>query len=79
MLSGKVPFQSTSHVDLAAAIMQKIKGGQFDLSGPEWKDVSDNAKKLIKGMHIGIIKVLGFRRTGPLFTFASHKRRLSEK
>ncbi|KAL5010745.1 hypothetical protein ScPMuIL_013050 [Solemya velum] len=50
MLSGKVPFQSTSHVDLAAAIMQKIKGGQFDLSGPEWKDVSDNAKKLIKGL-----------------------------
>ena len=52
MLSGKVPFQSRSRDDSAAAIMQRIKGGEFNLKGQEWEKVSDVAKKLIKGKEI---------------------------
>ena len=49
MLSGKVPFQVRSSGNTADAIMKQIKSGHFDLQGPEWKDVSAAAKKLIKG------------------------------
>ena len=50
MLSGKAPFQSRSRDASAAAIMKRIKGGEFSMKGKEWKDVSDQAKKLIKGL-----------------------------
>ncbi|KAK2190843.1 hypothetical protein NP493_66g02001 [Ridgeia piscesae] len=50
MLSGRVPFQSHSREGTAAAIMEKIKGGEFSLSGPEWASVSESAKKLIQGL-----------------------------
>ncbi|KAK3591833.1 hypothetical protein CHS0354_007696 [Potamilus streckersoni] len=49
MLSGKVPFQVHSQGDTAAIIMQEIKNGHFEFSGPEWETVSEPAKKLIKG------------------------------
>lgn len=49
MLSGKAPFQRSSRDDSAAAIMQRIKGGEFKLSGAEWGTVSDEAKKLVQG------------------------------
>ena len=49
MLSGRVPFQRHSREGNAAAIMEKIKGGEFSLDGPEWESVSDAAKKLIQG------------------------------
>lgn len=49
MLSGKVPFQGFG-TDRASKIMDRIKGGQFTMSGPEWDVVSDNAKQLIQGM-----------------------------
>ncbi|XP_046341997.1 ribosomal protein S6 kinase alpha-5-like isoform X2 [Haliotis rufescens] len=50
MLSGKAPFQAKSHEDTAEAIMSRIKGGEFDMSLPEWKSVSEPAKRLIKGL-----------------------------
>ncbi|XP_041353534.1 ribosomal protein S6 kinase alpha-5-like [Gigantopelta aegis] len=50
MLSGRAPFQAQSQEDTAESIMQRIKGGEFDLSGREWTSVSEPAKKLIKGL-----------------------------
>ncbi|XP_071162584.1 ribosomal protein S6 kinase alpha-5-like [Mytilus edulis] len=50
MLSGTVPFQTYKSDDSAECIMKRIKGGQFDFSTPEWKDVSEQAKDLIQGL-----------------------------
>ncbi|XP_059145351.1 ribosomal protein S6 kinase alpha-5-like, partial [Physella acuta] len=50
MLSGKAPFQNSNGPDNAMNIMQRIKDGLFDLSGPEWNDVSAPAKQLIQGL-----------------------------
>jgi len=50
MLSGRAPFQARSREDSAASIMARIKGGQFDFSGPEWDHVSPQAKNITKGM-----------------------------
>ncbi|XP_064621307.1 ribosomal protein S6 kinase alpha-5-like isoform X2 [Lineus longissimus] len=50
MLSGKAPFQSRSREDSAASIMQRIKGGEFTFTAPAWERVSDQAKRLIKGL-----------------------------
>jgi len=50
MLSGRAPFQARSRDDSAAAIMARIKGGQFDFNGPEWEHVSPQAKNVTKGM-----------------------------
>ena len=49
MLSGRAPFQDSSQTDSALTVMQRIKEGEFDLSGPEWSEVSQAAKELIKG------------------------------
>ncbi len=50
MLSGKAPFQSSSHRDCsAAAIMERIKGGEFNTACKEFELVSDQAKKLVEG------------------------------
>ena len=51
MLSGRAPFQAQSQEDTAENIMQRIKEGEFNLSGPEWASVSEPAKKLIKGAY----------------------------
>ena len=58
MLSGKVPFHIRSTGDTADAIMKQIKSGQFDLQGPEWKDVSVAAKKIIKGTGVNVTDLL---------------------
>lgn len=51
MLSGKAPFQSSSHRDCSsAAIMERIRGGEFNTKGKEFELVSEQAKKLIEGM-----------------------------
>lgn len=50
MLSGKVPFQATSNGEKVSAIMERIKGGHFSVSGPEWDVVTDAAKKVIQGL-----------------------------
>ncbi|GFN99037.1 ribosomal protein s6 kinase [Plakobranchus ocellatus] len=50
MLSGKAPFQDSTQTDSALTVMQRIKEGEFDLSGSEWNEVSQSAKELIKGL-----------------------------
>ncbi len=58
MLSGKAPFQSSSHRDCsAAAIMERIKGGEFNTNCKEFELVSEPAKKLIEGMGIYILGI----------------------
>ena len=50
MLSGKVPFQLSNDPGSAVSVMQRIQDGQFNLTGPEWAEVSPQAKQLIQGM-----------------------------
>ncbi|BFZ12288.1 hypothetical protein BsWGS_15326 [Bradybaena similaris] len=50
MLSGKAPFQDSREPASALNIMQRIKEGEFDLSAPEWAEVSVSAKQLIRGL-----------------------------
>lgn len=50
MLSGRAPFQDHNKEESAETIMQRIRGGEFDMSGPEWSSVSEAAKDLIQGM-----------------------------
>jgi serine/threonine protein kinase len=50
MLSGSVPFQSYSREASAAAIMQRIREGEFSFSAPQWDLVSNQAKNVIKGL-----------------------------
>ncbi|XP_055879568.1 ribosomal protein S6 kinase alpha-5-like isoform X3 [Biomphalaria glabrata] len=50
MLSGKAPFQNSGGPDTALNIMQRIKDGEFNMTGPEWADVSMLAKQLIQGL-----------------------------
>ncbi|GBM41080.1 Ribosomal protein S6 kinase alpha-5 [Araneus ventricosus] len=50
MLSGKTPFQSYSQDTSAAAIMQRIREGEFNFVGPQWDVVSSDAKNLIRGL-----------------------------
>lgn len=50
MLSGRVPFQSYSREASAAAIMQRIREGEFSFVGLQWDLVSSQAKSVIKGL-----------------------------
>lgn len=60
MLSGRVPFHSSSNRGRADAIIQKIKEGKFTFSGPEWDVVSPQAKQVISGIVFGICFRIGF-------------------
>ncbi|KFM65578.1 Ribosomal protein S6 kinase alpha-5, partial [Stegodyphus mimosarum] len=50
MLSGKTPFQTYSREASAAAIMQRIREGEFSFTGPQWDVVSQEAKEVIQGL-----------------------------
>ncbi|XP_003214457.4 ribosomal protein S6 kinase alpha-5 [Anolis carolinensis] len=53
MLSGQVPFQSQDKnitCTSALEIMKNIKRGEFSFEGDAWKNVSQEAKDLIKGL-----------------------------
>ncbi|NXF17109.1 KS6A5 kinase, partial [Rhodinocichla rosea] len=53
MLSGQVPFQSEDRsltCTSALEIMKKIKKGEFSFEGEAWKNVSEEAKELIRGI-----------------------------
>ncbi|XP_021387611.1 ribosomal protein S6 kinase alpha-5 isoform X3 [Lonchura striata] len=53
MLSGQVPFQSQDRsltCTSALEIMKKIKKGEFSFEGEAWKNVSEEAKELIRGL-----------------------------
>ncbi len=49
MLSGTAPFRGSSRDYSAAIIMDRIRSGEFSLSGEAFSTVSDQAKKIIKG------------------------------
>jgi ribosomal protein S6 kinase alpha-5 len=49
MLCGRAPFHSNSREGNAAAVMQRIKTGDFDFDGEAWKHVSSKAKNVIQG------------------------------
>lgn len=46
LLSGTPPFFSSSD----AQIMEKVRIGKYSFSKPEWRSVSEDAKKLINNM-----------------------------
>ncbi|XP_050036786.1 ribosomal protein S6 kinase alpha-5-like isoform X2 [Dermacentor andersoni] len=50
MLSGRAPFQTPSRNASAAALMQRIREGEFSFNGPQWEPVSDQAKDVIRGL-----------------------------
>lgn len=50
MLSGRTPFQSPSRHASAAALMQRIREGEFCFDGPQWDPVSEQAKSVIRGL-----------------------------
>ncbi|XP_039625304.1 ribosomal protein S6 kinase alpha-4 [Polypterus senegalus] len=53
MLSGQVPFQSSQKgmtSEYASDVMHKIKEGEFSLEGEAWKNVSEEAKDLVRGL-----------------------------
>lgn len=49
MLCGKAPFHASSREDTAAAVMTRIKGGEFSFSSPAWNGVSQEAKDIVQG------------------------------
>lgn len=50
MLSGRAPFHARSRDDSAAAIMCRIKEGDFNFNADAWQNVSHAAKQLTKGL-----------------------------
>ncbi|XP_063216041.1 ribosomal protein S6 kinase alpha-5-like isoform X2 [Bacillus rossius redtenbacheri] len=50
MLSGRAPFHARSRDDSAAAVMARIKGGEFHFNTDAWTHVSAQAKQLTKGL-----------------------------
>lgn len=50
MLTGRAAFHSISRDDSAAAVMSRIKGGEFNLSGSVWNNVSEEAKRVTQGL-----------------------------
>lgn len=50
MLSGNVPFHAKTKYESATDIMNRIRRAQFSFDGPEWTEVSNEAKQLISGM-----------------------------
>lgn len=49
-LCGFPPFYSNHGLAISPGMKKRIRLGQFDFPNPEWLNVSDHAKKLIKGM-----------------------------
>jgi hypothetical protein len=49
MLSGRAPFHARSRDDSAAAVMARIKGGEFSFHADAWNHVSAEAKYVTKG------------------------------
>lgn len=52
MLSGKAPFHAHSRDDSAAAVMARIKGGEFNFNADAWSLVSAQAKYVTQGTFI---------------------------
>lgn len=50
MLCGRAPFHARSRDDSAAAVMARIKGGEFSFDSPAWHEVSTEAKIVTAGL-----------------------------
>ncbi|XP_022915732.1 ribosomal protein S6 kinase alpha-5-like isoform X2 [Onthophagus taurus] len=50
MLCGRAPFHARSRDDSAAAVMARIKGGDFSFSSSAWNGVSEEAKAVVLGL-----------------------------
>lgn len=50
MMCGRAPFHAGSQNDGAAAVMARIKGGEFSFSSPAWNGVSSKAKNVVQGL-----------------------------
>lgn len=50
MLCGRAPFHAKSRDDSAAAVMARIKGGEFSFSSSAWNGVSEEAKAVVRGL-----------------------------
>jgi serine/threonine protein kinase len=50
MLSGRVPFCRHEKHETGGDIMNRIRNAEFSFDGPEWKDVSMEAKNVIEGL-----------------------------
>lgn len=48
--SGYPPFYSSHGLAISPGMKTRIRSGQYDFPKAEWKDVSQDAKDLIKGM-----------------------------
>jgi serine/threonine protein kinase len=50
LLCGYPPFYSNHGLAISPGMKTRIRSGQYDFPNPEWRDVSQDAKDLIKGM-----------------------------
>jgi len=50
LLCGYPPFYSNHGLAISPGMKTRIRTGQYDFPNPEWRDVSPDAKELIKGM-----------------------------
>lgn len=49
-LCGYPPFYSNHGLAISPGMKTRIRSGQYDFPSPEWRDVSQDAKDLIRGM-----------------------------
>lgn len=50
LLCGFPPFYSNHGLAISPGMKIRIRTGQYDFPNPEWTNVSNDAKELIKGM-----------------------------
>ncbi|XP_037280798.1 MAP kinase-activated protein kinase 2 isoform X1 [Rhipicephalus microplus] len=50
LLCGFPPFYSNHGLAISPGMKRRIRAGQYDFPNPEWKNVSQDAKDLIKGL-----------------------------
>jgi len=50
LLCGYPPFYSNHGLAISPGMKTRIRTGQYDFPAAEWRDVSPDAKDLIKGM-----------------------------
>lgn len=50
LLCGFPPFYSNTGLAISPGMKKRIRTGQYEFPDPEWKNISQSAKDLIKGM-----------------------------
>jgi hypothetical protein len=68
-LCGFPPFYSNHGLPISPGMKKRIRSGQYEFPNPEWKNVSNDAKELIKVqchmMRFVAVLLLGTLVTGP--------------